>query len=291
MKKSLLQRIALCTLFAAVAQFPAASGFHASFVGSTSEHHARISSASALFMVQNRGLEVRRDGATPSEGGMSLYLKAGPDGTSVGDCPFAHFVRMVLEEKGLEYDLLPSVQETKPRWLVDHYEGKMPALRHRKECYVESSVIAEYLDFFFREPELKGSTADMEAAEAAIDGIFPAIAKYLKHTPDGDDDDLALKAGLEEKLTGLETHLSSAGRTGPFLVGNGDKMTLIDCSLAPKLYHMETGLEGFKNKSIDLQQQFPKVRAYMDAVFARPSFEATVYPTETVLWGWGNARS
>ncbi len=27
---------------------------------------------------------------------MDLYLKAGPDGKSVGDCPFAHNVRMVL---------------------------------------------------------------------------------------------------------------------------------------------------------------------------------------------------
>jgi hypothetical protein len=24
---------------------------------------------------------------------------------------------------------------------------------------------------------------------------------------------------------------------------------------------------------------------------ARPSFQATVYPKETVLWGWGNART
>ena len=223
---------------------------------------------------------------------MSLYAKAGPDGKSMGDCPFAHFVQLVLQEKGLEYELIPSIQETKPNWLVESYGGKMPALRHRKECYVESDVIAEYLDFFFQEPPLKvGSASEIEAAETAIAGIFPAIAKYLKHTPDGDDDDLALKAGLEEKLAALEAHLGSEGRTGPFMVGSGEKMSLIDCSLAPKLYHMETGLEGFKSKSIDLGQQFPKVRAYMDAVFARPSFEKSVYPKETVLWGWGNARA
>jgi glutathione S-transferase len=221
---------------------------------------------------------------------MTLYLKAGPDGKSVGDCPFAHFVRLVLEEKGLEYDLQPSTQETKPNWLVEHYGGKMPALRHRKECYVESDVIAEYVDFFFPQPPLKGSAKDREAAEACIAGIFPAISKYLKHTPDGDDEDLALKAGLEEKLEALETHLASDGRTGPFLIGSGEQISLMDCSLAPKLYHMQTGLGGFKSMSIDLKQQYPKVAAYMDAVFARPSFETTKYPTETVLWGWGNAR-
>jgi len=99
-------------------------------------------------MVQNRGLEIRRESATPTEGGMMLYVKAGPDGKTLGDCPFAHFVGMVLHEKKLEYDLIPCTQETKPNWLIDFYEGKMPALRHRQECYTESSVIAEYLDFF-----------------------------------------------------------------------------------------------------------------------------------------------
>ena len=33
---------------------------------------------------------------------MEVYIKAGPSG-EVGDCPFAHFVRCVLNFKGLEY--------------------------------------------------------------------------------------------------------------------------------------------------------------------------------------------
>lgn len=222
---------------------------------------------------------------------MTLYAKAGPDGKSMGDCPFAHFVRIVLEEKGLEYDLQPATQETKPSWLVEHYGGKMPALRHKKECYVESDVIAEYLDFFFQESPLKQKASDMEEAEAAIEGIFPAIAKYLKHTPDGDDEDLQLKANLEEKLGNLESHLSKDGRVGPYMVGDGDKFSLVDASLGPKLFHMQTGVEGLKGNSIDFGQQFPTVKAYMDAVFARPTFEKTLYPKETVLWGWGNARA
>ena len=119
---------------------------------------------------------------------MTLYVKPAQDGTSVGDCPFAHFVRMVLAEKGLEYDLVPSTQEAKPRWLVDDYGGKMPALRHRKECYVDSEVIAQYLDFFFREPELSSADAKETAAAAeALDGFFPAMAKFVK---DDESDDL-----------------------------------------------------------------------------------------------------
>jgi glutathione S-transferase len=225
-----------------------------------------------------------------SEGGKTLYIKAGPDGTSVGDCPFAHFVRMVLHEKNLEYDVQPCTQETKPAWLIEHYEGKMPALRHRKECYTESEVIAQYLDFFFQEPELSGKKQAMADVNEVIDGFFPAVAKYLKHTPDGDDDDLELKGNLEAALQKLETHLTREDRTGPYLVGDGESLTLADCSLAPKLYHMQTGLKAFKDNAIDVGSRFPSTRAYMDAVFARQSFVDGLYPEETVVWGWSSAR-
>lgn len=222
---------------------------------------------------------------------MTLYIKAGADGKSVGDCPFAHFVRMVLSEKGLDYDVRPSTQETKPAWLIEHYEGKMPALRHRKECYTESDVIAQYLDFFFQEPPLAVAKKEMaEATDDAVDGFFPAVAKYLKHTPDGDEEDLELKENLEASLQKLETFLSRDERTGPYMVGDGEKITLADCALAPKLYHMSTGLKAFKDNAIDVGASFPAVQAYMDTMFAQKSFVDSLYPEETVVWGWSNAR-
>lgn len=220
---------------------------------------------------------------------MTLYCKPAQDGTSVGDCPFAHFVRMVLAEKGLEYDLIPSTPETKPQWLVDNYEGKMPALRHRKECYVDSEVIAQYLDFFFKDPELSVSNSgETEKASAVLDGFFPAMAKFIKHSPNGDEEDKKKQAALEEKLRELEGHFSDGdGRTGPYLVGNGEQFTLLDCSLAPKLYAMEVCLGRIKNNAIVLAMKYPNVRKYMDDVFARPSFQSTVeYGPETVVWGW-----
>mmetsp|Transcript_362 Transcript_362/g.1059 ORF Transcript_362/g.1059 Transcript_362/m.1059 type:complete len:231 (-) Transcript_362:548-1240(-) len=228
---------------------------------------------------------------------MTLYIKAGPDGESVGDCPFAHYVRTVLHEKDLEYSLVPSTQSTKPQWLIDFYEGKMPALRHRRECYVESDVIAQYLDFFFQEPEMSGPTkkAQREAGEAC-DGFFPAVARYLKHTPDNDAEDVELRENLEEVLGKLEEHLGRDDRAGPYLAGDGETFTLVDASLAPKLLHMEVGLRNFKKGdgggAMDdmVREKFPMVRAYMDAVFERPSFMEASYPEETILWGWGNAR-
>jgi glutathione S-transferase len=229
-----------------------------------------------------------------AEGDMTLYVKAGPDGTSVGDCPFAHFVRMVLELKQLEYELQPCVQDTKPQWLIEYYDGKMPALRHRRECYVESDTIASYLDFFFREPSLRGKTrADEAAAEAAAEGLFPALAQYLKHTTDGDDADMAKKETLRRVFQTLDDHFAhTKGRSGPYLVGDGSKICLLDCRLAPVLYHAVTGIRALKGGAIDLATDFPALHQYTKHMFENePAFVKTVYPPEVVAWGWGNARS
>lgn len=211
---------------------------------------------------------------------MTLYCKAGPDGTAMGDCPFCHSVRLVLEELNLEYEIIPTTAETKPKWLLDHYEGKMPALRHRKECYTDSSVIVDYLLFFFGKTKELGQTNINEAASASL---FPAMAKYLKHTPDNDDADLELRDNLNIVLQQLDDHLEGKQ------FWNGDTFTQADCKLAPQLYHLQCGVTAF-SKQIKLAD-YVNLSQYMTNLFARPSFQATVYPAETVEWGWSNARN
>jgi hypothetical protein len=51
------------------------------------------------------------------------------------------FVHIVLTEKGLDYDLVPTSPESKPRWLIDDYSGKS-ALHHRY-CTVPRFLLPE----------------------------------------------------------------------------------------------------------------------------------------------------
>jgi len=225
---------------------------------------------------------------------MTLFCKAAEDGKSVGDCPFAHFVRLVLEEKGLEYELKPSTQETKPNWLVEYYEGKMPALRHRKECYVESSVIGSYLEFFFPEPTLTPTDKELESkAETVLEGFFPTVAKFLKDTDDTDE----TLTNLQTKLQAVEDHLSSTTSEEeeegvPFFLA-GPEFTSVDCRIVPQLYHLSVGIQEFKKDGAtpNLKGQYPKLYDYLQRCMARPSFQATQYPPSTIIWGWTNARS
>lgn len=44
-----------------------------------------------------------KKGLAARQGKMELLCKAGPDGVSLGDCPFAHFLQMVLRFKARNY--------------------------------------------------------------------------------------------------------------------------------------------------------------------------------------------
>lgn len=158
---------------------------------------------------------------------------------------------------------------------------------------MESDTIAAYLEFFFPKPELTPPDADdADAAEAAVEGLFPAVAQYVKHTPDGDEVDAEKEAKLRAVLQRLNDHLSAGTRIGPYLVGDGSAIRMNDCKVAPVLYHMCTAVSAFKgHDTIDLAKDFPAVKAYTDHMFqSDASFQKTVYPAEVVVWGWGNAR-
>ena len=84
--------------------------------------------------------------AACSSAALQLHVKAGPDGRSVGDCPFAHAIRIVAGAKALNVELRPHSPSGKPKWLLEGYDGKMPCLVDGENVVVESRVVADFLD-------------------------------------------------------------------------------------------------------------------------------------------------
>ena len=72
-------------------------------------------------------------------------------------------------------------------------------------------------------------------------------------------------------------------------------MRLVDCSLAPKLYHLDVAVKEFHpetHKKLQEDREYSGLRQYMKAAFAHRAFKETKYPPEVVIliWGWGEAR-
>ncbi|EOA35718.1 hypothetical protein CARUB_v10020944mg [Capsella rubella] len=191
----------------------------------------------------------------------------------LGDCPFSQRVLLTLEEKELPYKIhLINVSE-KPQWFLDiSPEGKVPLMKLDGKWVADSDVIVGLLEEKFPEPSLK---TPPEFASVGSK-IFGAFVTFLKSKDANDGSEKALVDELEALDNHLKTH------SGPFVAG--EKVTAVDLSLAPKLYHLEVALGHYKKWSVP--ESLTNVRNYANALFARESFEKTKAKNEFVVAGW-----
>ncbi|KAG7590202.1 Glutathione S-transferase N-terminal [Arabidopsis suecica] len=191
----------------------------------------------------------------------------------LGDCPFSQRVLLTLEEKKLPYKTHLINVSDKPQWFLDiSPEGKVPVVKLDGKWVADSDVIVGLLEEKYPEPSLK---TPPEFASVGSK-IFGAFVTFLKSKDANDGSEKA----LVDELEALENHLKT--HSGPFVAG--EKVTAVDLSLAPKLYHLEVALGHYKNWSVP--ESLTNVRNYAKALFSRDSFEKTKAKKEIVVAGW-----
>jgi glutathione S-transferase len=158
---------------------------------------------------------------------------------------YTRVVRMVCEEKGIDYQLTETLLGA-PALRAIHPFGKMPVLRHGDFTICESKAIATYLDRVFAGPELIPSDpqalARTEQWVSLVNTVMDRtlVRSYLlayafPQTADGRPDRAAIDAVLPAvrgQLALLETAVAPTGH----LVG--DRFTLADINLLPILYYV-----------------------------------------------------
>ncbi|KAL0651640.1 hypothetical protein Bca4012_094331 [Brassica carinata] len=188
----------------------------------------------------------------------------------LGDCPFSQRVLLTLEEKSLPYKMHLINLSDKPKWFLDiNPEGKVPVLKIDGKWVPDSDVIVSLLEKKYPEPSLK-TPPKFASVGSKIMSTFVAFLT-TKDSSDGP---------LLHELQALENHLKS--HDGPFIAG--EKVSAVDLSLAPKLYHLEVALGHFKSWSIP--GSLTHVHNYMHALFSLHSFEKTKAEEKYVIAGW-----
>lgn len=190
----------------------------------------------------------------------------------LGDCPFSQRVLVTLEEKKVPYQMHLIDVNNKPKWFLEvNPEGKVPVIKLNDKWVADSDVIVGLLEEKYPDPSL---SPDPEFASVGSK-IFSAFVTFLKSKDTNDGTEQAL---LDE-LKALDDHLKSHD---PYICG--DKITAVDLSLAPKLYHLEIALGHFKGWSVP--ESLTHVHKYMKSLFLRESFEKTKAAKEHVVAGW-----
>ena len=190
--------------------------------------------------------------------------------------PFVRKVLAFAAEKGIEIELKPSgLGNRDPEFLEASPFGKMPGFRDGDFAISDSSAIVAYLDAVKPEPNLIPLDAKARARTIWFDEFADTIlfscggkmffnrivAPRFLGRPG--DEEIAHKAECEE-LPPLLDYLERVIPESGFLVE--DRLTLADIAVASpfaNLKHLDVALDPDRH---------PKVKAYVEAILARPSF-------------------
>ncbi len=200
---------------------------------------------------------------------------------------YVRAVRLVLHEKGVEYDhaevdvFAPSGPPA--AHLARHPFGRIPAFEHDGFRLYESSAIERYIDAAFDGPRLQPAEpraqARMNQALSVLDGycyrtlvwdIF--VERVRAPARGGTPDEARIAAALPRAATCLRA-LAEIGGDGPWLAG--PMLTLADLHAAPMFAYFRMAPEGAA-----MLARHPRIAAWLDAMMARPSLAATRSPLE-----------
>lgn len=184
---------------------------------------------------------------------------------------WSHRVRLVLAEKSLNIDLVDVDDGVFPEDLLDlNPYNSVPTLVDRDLVLYDSGVIIEYLDERFPHPPLMPvdpvTRAQFRLALYRIAQDWYSLASEIEEGGDRKPVTRARKALRDSIVSSVE--IFSAKRF--FL---SDDYSLVDCSIAPILWRLEVF-------NIDLPSQAKPIQRYMDEIFSRPSFQASLSELE-----------
>jgi glutathione S-transferase len=192
---------------------------------------------------------------------------------------YTRVVRMVCEEKGIDYALTECALGA-PELRAIHPLGKMPVLRHGDVKLFESKAIATYLDRSFPGPPIFPSEPRLAAlTEQWVSLVNTVMDRTLRtylyayiapQTADRSPDRAAIEAvmpAVREQLTILDRAVAGTGH----LVG--DRFTFADINLLPILHRVGQVPEGAQALAAA-----NRLAAYYEAHAARPSFVGTMPP-------------
>ncbi len=205
--------------------------------------------------------------------------------------PFVRKVRVYMTEKGLPYTLQPVSPFSPPEGFREVSPlGKIPAFTDGEVSLADSSVICIYLERCHPEPALyPRGNADYAHAlwlEEYIDsGFMPkagpevfrplVLGPKMSKEPVSEEVRAAAMAVVDEHLRPMWQYLESQLGDAEFFVG--DALSIADITVASahvNLWHAGVDVD---------KSAFPRLAAFIERLFARPSFK-TVLDEEAPTW-------
>jgi RNA polymerase-associated protein len=187
-------------------------------------------------------------------------------------CPFSHRCRIVLFEKGMDFQIIDVDMFNKPEELAAiNPHNRVPVLVERDLVLFEPNIINEYIDERFPHPQLMPADPIMRArARQLLLGMEREVFVHIEALEKGGK--LADKARVE--ISNRLNEIVPIFAKQKFMLG--DDFSMLDVAMAPLLWRME-------HYGIELPKTAAPLMKYAERIFSRQGFIDALTPSEKVM--------
>ncbi|HSH85890.1 MAG TPA: glutathione S-transferase N-terminal domain-containing protein [Methylophilus sp.] len=187
--------------------------------------------------------------------------------------PYSHRCRIVLFEKGMDFEVIDVdlTNKTEDLAILNPY-GEVPVLVERDLVLSEANIINEYIDERFPHPQLMPADPVMRArARLYLYNFEKDLFNHIKDIESGEDGRVErARKVIRDNLTQLVPIFSKQN----YLMG--DEYSMLDVAITPLLWRL--GHYG-----IELPNQAAPLLKYAERLFSRPMYAEAMTPSEKAM--------
>lgn len=188
-------------------------------------------------------------------------------------CPFSHRCRIVLYEKGMDFQVIDVDLGNKPEDLaVINPYNRVPVLVERDLVLYEANIINEYIDERFPHPQLMPADPVMRARARMFLHNFEE--QLFKCIPDIESGNAKVADKARAMVRDSLVQLTPIFVKQPYMLG--DEFSMLDVAIAPLLWRL--GHYG-----IELPKQAAPLLKYAERIFSRPAYIEAMTPSEKAM--------
>ncbi len=192
-------------------------------------------------------------------------------------CPFSQRCRLVLFEKGMDFEIRDIDLFNKPKEISEmNRYGQVPILVERDLILYESNIINEYIDERFPHPQLMPPDPLMRARARLM--LFTCEKELFIHvdTLENDKSEMAHinHENARTKIREYLTEIAPLFQRSKFMLG--EDFSMLDVAIAPLLWRLDY-------YGIELSKTAAPLMKYAERVFSRPAFIEALTPPEKIM--------
>lgn len=187
--------------------------------------------------------------------------------------PYSHRCRIVLFEKGMDFQVIDVDLANKPEDLaVINPHNEVPVLVERDLVLQQANIINEYIDERFPHPQLMPADPVMRARARLF--LYNFEEQLFSHIKDIETGNAKVAEKARNTIRDNLTQIVPLFSKQQYVLG--DEFSMLDVAIAPLLWRL--GHYG-----IELPKQAAPLLKYAERIFSRPAYIEAMTPSEKAM--------